>query len=74
VVSIEDGDTGLISPISLHPVGAFLYGLAQIGCLEDNGIGLTYDTFDFSENKSGYLFQNALNSLLFDSLFWGILC
>lgn len=69
----SDKSTGLIQLISLHPVAAFSYGLNQIGSLEDNGVGLTWDSLTFSENKSGYSFMNTLNILFVDVFFWSFL-
>jgi ATP-binding cassette subfamily A (ABC1) protein 3 len=64
---------GLTQLVSLLPVTAFSYGIGQIGLLEDNGLGLTADTISFSENKSGYSFQNTLRMLMFDCVFWGVI-
>ena len=48
-------------------------GLSQIGTLEDNEVGLSLNTLDFSENRSGYSFQDTLRILIIDSLFWGVI-
>jgi ATP-binding cassette, subfamily A (ABC1), member 3 len=65
---------GTVRAISLHPVGAFSYGIAQVGILEDQGIGLTADSIRVSSgNISGYSFLNAVFALIFDCIFWGIL-
>jgi ATP-binding cassette, subfamily A (ABC1), member 3 len=74
VYSHEERSIGLVQLISLHPIAAFSYGLMQIGSLEGDGVGLTMDSLNFSENKSGYTFQNTLNMLLVDCVFWGVLC
>jgi ATP-binding cassette, subfamily A (ABC1), member 3 len=66
-------DTGLVQLVSLLPITAFSYGITQIGLLEDNGIGLTFDSIDFTENKSGYTFGNTLSILIFDCIFWGVM-
>jgi ATP-binding cassette subfamily A (ABC1) protein 1 len=71
-VSFEDGDSVKIDIISLHPVSAFSYGIQQIGLLEDQGIGLTSSTLDKSDNASGYSVINSFQSLIFDSILWGI--
>ena len=63
---------GLTQLISLLPIVPFSYGIGQIGLLEDSGLGLTADTISFTENKSGYAFDNALASLIFNCIFWGI--
>jgi hypothetical protein len=64
---------GLSQLVSLLPIVPFSYGLGQIGLLEDSGIGLTADTISFTENASGYAFNNALGSLIFNCIFWGII-
>jgi len=69
----DDGQEGLISLISLHPVAAFAYGLQEIGDLEDKGVGVTSDTWNTSDHTSGYTFETTLNSLFTSALFWGIL-
>ena len=74
IVSIEDGNTGTIALISLHPVGAFAYGLQEIGRLEDLGVGLNADTINTTDSPSGYTFSNTLQNLFFDCIFWGIIC
>jgi ATP-binding cassette subfamily A (ABC1) protein 3 len=73
VVSSEDGNIGTIALISLHPVGAFAFGLQEIGRLEDLGVGLTVDTLTTTDSPSGYTFGNTLQNLLFDCILWGIL-
>jgi ATP-binding cassette, subfamily A (ABC1), member 3 len=74
VYSHEDSAVGTTQAISLHPIAAFSYGLNQIGSLEGDSIGLTLDSMSYSENKSGYSFQNTLNMLIFDCIFWGVIC
>mmetsp|Transcript_38849 Transcript_38849/g.85269 ORF Transcript_38849/g.85269 Transcript_38849/m.85269 type:complete len:2010 (+) Transcript_38849:258-6287(+) len=64
---------GLIFLVSLHPVTSFSYGLQLIGELEDKGVGLTWSTLAYSDYPSGYTFSNAMASLIFDCLLWGIL-
>jgi ATP-binding cassette, subfamily A (ABC1), member 3 len=71
-VDATSAKTGLTQLISVLPITAFSYGIGQIGRLEDNGVGLTSDTISFSENKSGYSFQNTLQILIFDCIFWGV--
>jgi ATP-binding cassette, subfamily A (ABC1), member 3 len=73
VFAYTDRSLGLVQMISLHPVAAFSYGLDQIGSLEDNGVGLTSDSIDFSENESGYQFRNTMNMLFVDCIVWGLL-
>jgi ABC-type multidrug transport system fused ATPase/permease subunit len=74
IVDVKDGSLRTIGLISLHPVGAFSYGLQEIGRLEDLGIGLTSTTWNATDSPSGFTFENALNSFIGDCLFWGILC
>jgi ATP-binding cassette, subfamily A (ABC1), member 3 len=64
--------TALTQLVSLLPITAFSYGIGQIGLLEDNGVGLTSNTISYTENKSGYSFQNTLQILIFDCIFWGV--
>lgn len=64
---------GLTQLVSLLPIVPFSYGLGQIGLLEDVAIGLTADSISFTENPSGYAFDNALGSLIFNCVFWGII-
>lgn len=71
-VDYQDGNSGTISLLSLHPVTAFSYGLLEIGRLEDTGVGVTADTFNSTTSPSGYTFANALGSLIFDMFLWGI--
>ena len=65
--------TGALFAVSLHPVTAFSYALQVLGDLEDKGVGLTPDTISFSDAPSGYSFRNAMLSLIFDCLLWGVL-
>ena len=53
-------------------MAAFSYGLRQIGKLEDNDVGLTSSTLNFSENRSGYSFQDTLSILVVDILLWSV--
>ena len=72
-VDVTTSNTGLTQLVSLLPITAFSYGITQIGLLEDNGIGLTTDSINFSEIKSGYSFQNTIQILIFDCIFWGVI-
>lgn len=65
-------DDGLVRLLSLHPVAAFSYGLQEIGRLEDQGTGLQSNTVDFTDSPSGYTFSQAINTLLFDCILWGV--
>jgi ATP-binding cassette, subfamily A (ABC1), member 3 len=71
VYSHEDSGIGVVQAISVHPIAAFAYGLNQISILEGDKVGLTVDSVDFAENKSGYSFRHTLTMLMFDCLFWG---
>lgn len=72
-VNYETGSAALIALISLHPVAAFSYGLQEIGRLEDLGVGVQSSTAGFSDSPSGYTFNQALASLIIDSILWGFL-
>jgi ATP-binding cassette, subfamily A (ABC1), member 3 len=65
------GSGSTIALVSLHPVGAIAYGLQEIGRLEDAGVGVLGSTFASSDNPSGFTFLSALQSLVFDSVWWG---
>lgn len=69
----DERSVSLIQVLSLHPVTVFTYGLNQIGSLESDGVGLTKDSMDFTENQSGYAFRNTFNMLLVDCVFWGVM-
>lgn len=73
VVDYQDGDEGTIRILSLHPVTAFSYGLLTIGQLEDQGVGVTFDSISSTDNPSGYTFVNSLGSLMIDIVLWGVL-
>jgi ABC-type multidrug transport system fused ATPase/permease subunit len=73
VVDFQEGNSGIISLVSLHPVAAFAFGLQEIGRLEDLGVGLTVDTISQTDSASGYTFGNTLFNFIFDCIFWGIL-
>jgi ABC-type multidrug transport system fused ATPase/permease subunit len=73
VVDFETSSVGSISLVSLHPVGAFAFGLQEIGRLEDNGVGLNADTIANTDSPSGYTFGNTLQNLIFDCILWGVL-
>ena len=67
----ENRSIAVIRLVSIHPVTAFSYGLSQIGQLEESNVGLTGNTLDLSESRSGYSFRDTLGTLLFDILLWG---
>ncbi len=68
----DTGSLGIITLISVHPVGAFSYGLQQIGDWEDKSIGVNSDTFKISDNPSDLTILRCVGCLMFDSIFWGV--
>lgn len=72
VVNYQNSSLGSIFMVSLHPVGAFAFGIQEIGRLEDSGIGLIRSAIGETDSPSGYTFRNTLANLLFDSIFWAI--
>ncbi|KAG7367343.1 ABC-2 family transporter domain containing protein [Nitzschia inconspicua] len=72
VVNYQTSSVGLIFLVALHPVGAFAFGLQEIGRLEDLGVGLTFDTITQTDSPNGYTFANTMSSFLFDALLWGV--
>ena len=72
-VNVDDGNSGWIGLISLHPVGALSYGLQVIGTLEDQKIGLQSNTVGSSDTSSGWTVENAVQYLLMDCLIYGFL-
>jgi hypothetical protein len=73
VVDYQTSSIGVIFLVSLHPVGAFAFGLQEIGRLEDLGVGLSLDTIAVTDSPNGYTFANTMSSFLFDAVFWGVL-
>ena len=71
VVDFGTSNVGSISLVSLHPVGAFSFGLQEIGRLEDAGVGLTPESITSTDSASGYTFGNTLQNFIFDFIFWG---
>jgi ATP-binding cassette subfamily A (ABC1) protein 3 len=71
-VDYQDGSAGTIQLLSLHPVTAFSYGLLEIGRLEDQGVGVTSNTYRETESPSGYTFSNAIQSLFVDIILWSV--
>ncbi len=71
-VKYDTGSLSLINLISLHPVGAFTYGLQQIGDWEDKGVGVISSTYSITDNPSKYTFQSCLRILILDSILWGV--
>lgn len=59
--------------VGLHPIAALSFGLQEIGRLEDLGAGVNSNTINQTDSSSGYTFGTALGSLVFDSIFWGIM-
>jgi len=72
VVNYQESNRGAISMVSLHPVGAFAFGLQEIGRLEDAGVGLTRSSIRETDSPSGYTFLNTLQNLIFDVIFWAV--
>lgn len=73
VVNYETSSRGVIFMVSLHPVGAFAFGLQEIGRLEDSGVGLSRSSIGETDSPSGYSFLNTLTNLVIDMIFWGVL-
>ena len=73
VVDFQNGNATIINILSLHPITAFSYGLLEIGRLEDQGVGVTFDSISQTDSPSGYTFTNSLGSLMFDMVWWGII-
>ncbi|KAL3924491.1 MAG: hypothetical protein SGILL_001016 [Bacillariaceae sp.] len=73
VADYQTSSVGVIFLISLHPVGAFAFGLQEIGRLEDFGVGLSFESLTTTDSPNGYTFANTMSSFLFDSLLWGIM-
>ena len=71
-VDYQSGSSFLIQLISLHPVAALSYGLQEIGRLEDLGVGLQSSTVRSTDSSSGYTFNDTLQSLIIDSVLWGL--
>jgi ATP-binding cassette, subfamily A (ABC1), member 3 len=69
----EFGNTTAIKAISLHPIAAVSYALQEIGRLEDGGVGLTADTYNYSNTLSGYNVGIAYRMLILDCFLWGFL-
>ena len=73
VVNYQTGNPAAIGVISLHPVGAFAYGLQEIGRLEDLGVGLNSNTFNSTDSPSGFTFATAIQHFIADCILWGVL-
>lgn len=72
VVNYQTGSLGAIFMVSLHPVGAFAFGLQEIGRLEDSGVGLSRSSIGVTDSPSGYNFAATMRNLIFDVIFWAI--
>ena len=72
-IDYQTVSAGTLGAVSLHPAVAFGFGLQEIGYLEDRGVGLQRNTIDTSDYSSDYVFQNAIGSLIVDSLIFGFL-
>jgi ABC-type Na+ transport system ATPase subunit NatA len=73
VVDFQHDPSSSIMAVSLHPAGAFAYGMQEIGRLEDLGVGLQMDTVTETDSASGFTFGHTLSILLVDSVLYGIL-
>ena len=73
IVNYQTGNPAAIGLISLHPVGAFAYGLQEIGRLEDLGVGLIPSTLNSTDSPSGFTFATAINHFIADCILWGVL-
>jgi ABC-2 family transporter protein len=69
----QEGNGGVIDLISLHPAGAMTYCLLEIGRLEDQGIGLQGSSVGSTDSPSGFTFNKGIQSLLINSVLWGVL-
>jgi hypothetical protein len=49
------------------------YGISEIGRLEDQGVGVTFDTISQTDSPSGYTFNDTLLSLIVDVVLWSVL-
>jgi ABC-type multidrug transport system permease subunit len=72
-VDFQDGSSAVIGLISLNPVGAFSFGLQEIGRLEDQGVGLQSGTVGSTDSPSDFTFNTSIQYLSFDSIIWGVL-
>lgn len=72
-VDYESRSLDILTLVSLHPVAALSYGLQEIGRLGDIGAGVTYDSYDTTDNPSGYTLRTAMDLLAVDTVLWGIL-
>ena len=59
IADYQTSSVGVIFLISLHPVGAFAFGLQEIGRLEDFGVGLTFESITSTDSPNGYTFANS---------------
>ena len=72
IINYQTSSLGAIFMVSLHPVGAFAFGIQEIGRLEDAGVGLSAGSMRETDSPSGYSFSNTLQNLIFDMIFWGV--
>jgi ABC-type multidrug transport system fused ATPase/permease subunit len=71
-MDFDTGDTAVLAIISLHPVAAFSYGLQEIGRLEDGGVGVNSNTWNFSNTLSGYTLAGSYRAMFIDCILWGV--
>ena len=72
VINYQTSKQTYIGLIALHPVGAFAFGLQEIGRLEDLGVGLNKNTASSTDSPSGYTFTNTIQDFIIDCILWGI--
>lgn len=70
--NVETGNAGTISLISLHPVAAMVYGVLEIGRLEESGVGLTTGSMTSTDAPSGFTFAGAMGNVIFSCIFMGL--
>ncbi len=69
--AFDTGSLGIISLIALHPMAAIVYGIEIIGSLEEATFGVNGDTYNYTDNPSGFTFSSCIGFLIRNSLFWG---
>jgi len=74
VADYETGKRATILLLSIHPMTAISYGLQIIGRLEETTVGLTGNTWRFSDSPSGYAVSSTIGSLILDLFLWGGVC
>jgi len=62
-----------IAAACLHPATAFTYGTLAFTEYEDANVGVNFYTWNKTQNKSDWTFQDCLNMMLIDALWMAIL-